>query len=60
MGHSVVVIEHNMEVLKSADWIIDIGPEGGKQGGTVLFEGTPEALTKCKTSYTGKFLKEKI
>jgi len=60
LGHSIVVIEHNMEVLKSADWIIDIGPEGGKLGGTVLFEGTPEDLVKCEASYTGQFLKEKL
>ena len=60
LGHSIVVIEHNMEVLKSADWIIDIGPEGGKLGGTVLFEGTPEDLVKCETSYTAPFLKEKL
>lgn len=60
IGHSIVVIEHNMEVLKSADWIIDIGPEGGKLGGNVMFEGTPEDLLKCKKSYTAKFLKEKL
>ena len=60
IGHSIVVIEHNMEVLKSADWIIDIGPEGGKLGGNVLFEGTPEDLIKCKESYTAPFLKVKL
>jgi len=60
LGHSIVVIEHNMEVLKCADWIIDLGPEGGKEGGSILFEGTPEDLITCKTSYTGQFLKEKL
>ena len=60
IGHSIVVIEHNMEVLKSADWIIDIGPEGGKLGGGVLFEGKPEDLANFKGSYTSQFLKEKL
>ena len=60
LGHSIVVIEHNMEVLKSADWIIDIGPEGGKLGGNIIFEGTPEDLVNCKASYTAPFLKEKL
>jgi len=60
LGHSIVVIEHNMEILKSADWIIDLGPEGGKDGGFLIFEGTPENLIQCKNSYTGKFLKEKL
>lgn len=60
LGHSIVVIEHNMDVLKCADWIIDVGPEGGKLGGEVVFSGTPEELTKCKNSYTAAFLKEKL
>lgn len=60
MGHSVLVIEHNMDVLKCADWIIDIGPEGGKGGGNLVFAGLPEDLTKIKNSYTGQFLKEKL
>lgn len=59
-GHSILVIEHNMEIIKCADWIIDLGPEGGKQGGYVVFEGTPEDIINCKESYTGKYLKEKI
>lgn len=59
-GHSVLVVEHNMEVIKSADWVIDLGPEGGKEGGHLVFEGTPEGLAKVKESYTGKFLKEKL
>ncbi|OIQ36231.1 MAG: excinuclease ABC subunit A [Crocinitomix sp. MedPE-SWsnd] len=60
LGHSVLVIEHNMDVLKCADWIIDIGPEGGKKGGNVLAEGTPEELLKNKKSYTAKYLAEKL
>ena len=59
-GHTVIIIEHNLEVIKCADHIIDIGPEGGEKGGTIVFEGTPEALVECDSSYTGKFLKEKI
>jgi excinuclease ABC subunit A len=56
-GNTVIIIEHNMDVIKLADYIIDLGPEGGKYGGEIVFEGTPEELTKCKKSYTGKFLK---
>ena len=59
-GHTVIIIEHNMEVIKCADHIIDIGPEGGERGGNLVFEGTPEALVGCECSYTGKFLKEKL
>ena len=59
-GHSVLVVEHNMEVIKSADWVIDLGPEGGKEGGHLVFEGTPEGLAKVAGSYTGRFLKEKL
>ncbi len=59
-GNSVLIIEHNLEIIKSADWIIDLGPEGGKNGGNIIFEGIPEELIKCKDSYTGKYLKEKI
>ena len=58
-GNTIIVIEHNMDVIKCADWIIDIGPEGGDRGGKVVFEGTPEDLSKEKNSYTGKFLKER-
>jgi len=60
IGHSVLVIEHNPEVIKSADWVIDLGKEGGDEGGHVVFTGTPEELIKCKDSYTGYFLKKKI
>jgi excinuclease ABC subunit A len=59
-GHSVLVIEHNPEVIKTADWLIDLGPEGGDAGGYVVFEGTPEDLVKCERSYTGKYLKSKL
>jgi excinuclease ABC subunit A len=59
-GNSVLIIEHNLEIVKSADWIIDLGPEGGKYGGKVIFEGVPEEIVNCKESYTGKFLKEKL
>ena len=59
-GHSIIVIEHNTEVIKCADWIIDIGPEGGKNGGNILFSGTPENLIKEKGNSTGQFLKPKL
>ncbi|HBX52346.1 MAG: excinuclease ABC subunit A [Bacteroidetes bacterium RIFOXYA12_FULL_35_11] len=59
-GHTVIVIEHNMEVIKTADWLIDLGPEGGATGGNLVFEGTPEDLCLCNNSYTGKFLKNKM
>ncbi len=56
-GHSIVVIEHHHDIIKVADWVIDMGPEGGDQGGNVVFAGTPEDLLKCKESYTAKYLK---
>ncbi len=59
-GHSVIIIEHNPDVIKCADWVIDLGPEGGNEGGNLVFEGTPENMVKCKESYTGVFLKEKL
>ena len=59
-GHTVIIIEHNLEVIKCADHVIDIGPEGGENGGNVVFEGTPEELVNCECSYTGKFLKNKL
>lgn len=55
-GNTVVVIEHNLDVIKTADYIIDMGPEGGDKGGTVIAKGTPEAVAKVKDSYTGQFL----
>jgi excinuclease ABC subunit A len=57
MGHSVVIIEHNTDLIKCADWIIDLGPEGGDAGGRVVFEGTPEDLMQYKESYTAQYLK---
>lgn len=59
-GHTILIIEHNMEVIKCADWIIDLGPEGGDEGGNLVFEGTPEDLIKSKNSSTGSYLKEKL
>jgi excinuclease ABC subunit A len=59
-GHSIVVIEHNMDVVKCADWVIDMGPEGGEHGGQVVFEGTPEALVKSGKGYTAEHLAEKL
>ena len=59
-GHSILVIEHNLDLIKCADWIIDLGPEGGENGGQLLAEGTPEEIIKIKKSVTGKYLKEKL
>ena len=60
MGNTVLVIEHNLDVIKSADWLIDMGPDGGDGGGTVVAEGTPEMIAKVKESYTGEYLKGKL
>ncbi len=59
-GHTLVIIEHNMEIIKNADRLIELGPEGGEGGGQIIFEGTPEEATNCKKSITGKFLKNKL
>ncbi|MFY0481265.1 excinuclease ABC subunit UvrA [Flavobacterium sp. PLA-1-15] len=59
-GHSIIVIEHNLDMIKCADWIIDLGPEGGENGGQILAVGTPEEVAKNKASVTGKYLKEKL
>ena len=59
-GNSVLIIEHNMDVIKLADYIIDIGPEGGKGGGQVVAKGTPEEVAKNKKSYTAQFLKKEL
>nr|WP_294897065.1 excinuclease ABC subunit UvrA [uncultured Pedobacter sp.] len=59
-GNTIIVIEHNMDVVKCADWVIDIGPEGGNEGGKLVFEGTPEGLAKDKNSHTGHYLKERL
>ena len=57
-GNSVVVIEHNLEVIKTADWVLDLGPEGGDKGGEIVAEGTPEQVAKEPLSYTGGYLKQ--
>ena len=59
-GHTLVIIEHNMDIIKCADYIIDMGPEGGDEGGYIVATGTPEDIIKCENSYTGKYLKEKL
>ena len=59
-GNTIIVIEHNMDVIKCADWVIDIGPEGGKGGGEVVTKGTPEEIVKNKKSYTAHFLKKEL
>jgi len=59
-GHSVIVIEHNLDVIKQADWIIDLGPDGGDRGGNLVVAGTPETVAQCKESVTGKYLAEKL
>jgi excinuclease ABC subunit A len=55
-GNTIVVIEHNLDVIKTADWVIDMGPEGGSGGGTVVCEGTPEDVAACEASFTGRYL----
>ena len=59
-GNSVLIIEHNMEVVKCADWIIDLGPEGGVQGGEITFTGTPEAMIQLEHNHTAQYLREKL
>ena len=59
-GNTVLVIEHNLDVIKAADYIIDMGPEGGDNGGTVIASGTPEQVAKVEKSYTGKYLKKML
>jgi len=59
-GHSIIVIEHNLDLIKCADWIIDLGPEGGENGGNILGVGTPEEIARNKSSVTAKYLKEKL
>jgi excinuclease ABC subunit A len=59
-GNTVIVIEHNLDVIKSADWILDLGPEGGFRGGELVAQGTPEQVAKNKASFTGSFLKETL
>jgi excinuclease ABC subunit A len=57
-GNTVLVIEHNLDVIKTADWVIDLGPEGGSGGGTIVATGSPEEIAKVPTSHTGRFLAE--
>jgi excinuclease ABC subunit A len=59
-GHTVLLIEHHLDVIKTADHVIDLGPEGGHAGGEIVAVGTPEEVAKSKASYTGKFLKERL
>ena len=59
-GNTIVVIEHNLDVVKTADWIIDLGPEGGSDGGSIVASGTPEEIAKIKKSFTGQFLKKML
>jgi excinuclease ABC subunit A len=59
-GHTVLVIEHNLDVIKCADYLIDMGPEGGHQGGYIVAQGTPEAVAQVSASYTGVFLKKEL
>jgi excinuclease ABC subunit A len=56
-GHTVVVIEHNLDMIAEADWVMDLGPEGGANGGRIVAQGTPEAVAKNKSSHTGRFLR---
>ena len=60
LGNTVIVIEHNLDVIKTADWIVDMGPEGGVKGGEIIVEGNPEKISLCENSYTGNFLKEML
>ncbi len=59
-GNTVVVIEHNLDLIKTADWIIDLGPEGGDNGGTIVAQGTPEQVADVKTSFTGQYLRKML
>ena len=59
-GNTVIVIEHNLDVIKNADWVIDLGPEGGNRGGTLVAQGTPEDVAKNKKSFTGQYLKSML
>ena len=59
-GNTVLIIEHNLDVIKMADWIIDMGPEGGDRGGQIVCQGTPEEVAQCAESYTGQYLKAEL
>ena len=56
-GHTIVVVEHNLDVIRAADWVVDLGPEAGDDGGNLVFEGTPEDLLKCDRSFTAQYLR---
>jgi excinuclease ABC subunit A len=56
-GHSIIVVEHNLDVIRAADWVIDLGPEAGDAGGNLVFEGSPEDLVSCKESHTAEYLR---
>jgi excinuclease ABC subunit A len=60
MGNTLLVIEHNLDIIKSADWLIELGPEGGENGGYIIAEGTPEDIASCDKSYTGFYLKRAL
>jgi excinuclease ABC subunit A len=60
LGNTAIIIEHNLDVIASADWLVDLGPEGGEGGGTVVAEGTPEQVSENTASYTGQYLKQKL
>ena len=59
-GHTIIVIEHNLDVIKCADYVVDMGPDGGDRGGELVVSGTPEEVSGCKESITGKYLREKL
>ena len=59
-GHTVVVIEHHLDVIKTADWVIDLGPDGGDAGGEIVGKGTPEQVAACKASHTGRYLRARL
>jgi excinuclease ABC subunit A len=59
-GGSIIIIEHNLDVIKCADWIIDLGPEGGDEGGAVVAQGPPRIIMDCESSHTGRFLREML
>ena len=59
-GNTIIVIEHNLDLIKTCDYIIDLGPEGGKAGGQLVCAGTPEEIAACEASYTGRFLRDKL
>ena len=59
-GNTIIVIEHNLDVVKMADFVVDLGKEGGKAGGNIIFSGTPEKLAECRDSYTGKYLQAEL